>query len=44
MISEYETPALPETHCLDNRIFSDAAIFAQEQKDIYERVWLFILY
>jgi len=42
MISGYETPALPETHYLDNRIFTDATIFAQEQKDIYERVWLFI--
>jgi len=42
MISEYERPALPETHYLDNRIISDATIFSQEQKDIYERVWLFI--
>ena len=42
MISGYETPALPETHYLDNRIFTDAKIFAQEQKDIYERVWLCI--
>ena len=42
MISGYEPPALPETHYLDNRIFTDATIFAQEQKDIYERVWLFI--
>ena len=42
MISEYETPRLPETRYLDNRIFTDATIFAQEKKNIYERVWLFI--
>ena len=42
MISGYEPPELPETHYLDNRIFTDETIFAQEQKDIYEQVWLFI--
>jgi len=42
MISGYEPPALPETHYLDNRIFTHATIFAQEQKDIYEQVWLFV--
>lgn len=42
MIPGYEPPALPETHYLDNRIFTDETIFAQEQKDIFQRVWLFL--
>lgn len=42
MISGYEHPALPETHYLDNRIFTDETIFTQEKNDIFENVWLFI--
>ena len=34
-------PNLPETHYLDNRIFTDEGIFRQEQRDIFEKVWLF---
>ena len=42
MISGYEPPALPKTHFLDNRIFTDETIFAQEKEEIYQRVWLFV--
>ena len=42
MISGYDPPPLPETHYLDNRIFTNETIFRQELKDIFERVWLFV--
>ena len=35
-------PNLPDTHYVDNRIFTDAAIFREEQKNILERVWQFV--
>lgn len=36
-----EAPALPETHYLDNRIFSDERVFANEQTGIFQKLWLF---
>lgn len=36
-----DTPRLPETHFLDNRIFTDEAAFAEEQEKIFGRAWLF---
>lgn len=37
----FERPDLPETHYLDNRIFTDDAIFAAEQQRIFSKVWQF---
>jgi len=42
MIAGHETPNLPETHFLDNRIFTDEGIFEQEQRDIFRKAWLFV--
>ena len=39
MFPGHETPDLPDSHYLDNRIFTDATIFAQERKEIFEKVW-----
>lgn len=33
---------LPYTHSVDNRIYTDPDIFAQENKHIFERVWNFV--
>lgn len=38
----YQFPKMPETHFLDNRIYTDEKIFADEQKRIYSKVWKFI--
>ena len=35
-------PKLPETHYLDNRIFTDAEIFEQEQEHIFAKAWQFV--
>lgn len=35
-------PNLPETHYVDNRIFTDLAVFYDEQKKIFEKVWQFV--
>jgi methanesulfonate monooxygenase large subunit len=35
-------PALPETHYLDNRIFTDSGIFREEQERILSKVWQFV--
>lgn len=40
--SGYEVPDLPETHYLDNRIFTDEVILADEMSDIFAKVWLFV--
>jgi phenylpropionate dioxygenase-like ring-hydroxylating dioxygenase large terminal subunit len=37
-----DRPDLPETHYLDNRIFTDEGVFAQEQSAIFQSVWLFV--
>ncbi|HVL55773.1 MAG TPA: aromatic ring-hydroxylating dioxygenase subunit alpha [Burkholderiaceae bacterium] len=35
-------PALPPTHYLDNRIFTDAALFEREQRRIFSKTWQFV--
>ena len=34
-------PAMPETHYIDNRIYSDPSIFVAEKREIFGKVWLF---
>ena len=41
MIAMSQRPDLPDTHYLDNRIFTDEAIFRRELDDIFQKVWLF---
>jgi methanesulfonate monooxygenase subunit alpha len=39
---EWETPpALPVTHYIDNRIYTDETIFEEEQQKIFAKVWKF---
>lgn len=38
----HTAPHLPDTHYLDNRIFTDAEIFAQEQERIFAKAWQFV--
>lgn len=35
-------PNLPDTHYLDNRIFTDEAIFRDEQAHVFGKVWQFV--
>ncbi len=42
MIPGHETPDLPDTHYLDNRIFTDEDIFAGEMRQIFAKTWLFV--
>ena len=42
MISGHDAPDLPDTHYLDNRIFTDESIFAEEMGRIFARTWLFV--
>ena len=35
-------PTLPATHYIDNRIYSDPRIFAEEQERIFGKIWKFI--
>lgn len=35
-------PELPETHYLDNRIFTDAGIFREEQERVLGKTWQFV--
>ena len=37
-----EPPPLPRTHYLDNRIYSDPAVFAAEQETIFAGGWKFV--
>lgn len=37
----HERPRLPDTHYLDNRIFTAPAVFHEEQERIFAKVWLF---
>src|SRR4051794_8976989 len=39
--SGHDRPHLPDTHYLDNRIFTDEAIFREEQQNIFAKVWQF---
>ena len=40
-INGHDRPNLPETHYLDNRIFTDENIFQEEMANIFEKVWQF---
>ncbi len=42
MNSGHNKPALPETHYVDNRIYTDEAIFRDEQERIFGKVWQFV--
>ena len=42
MNSGHDTPDLPDTHYLDNRIFTDDGIFAEEMRRIFATTWLFV--
>ena len=35
-------PALPPSHYLDNRIFTDPSIFREEQERLFSKVWQFV--
>lgn len=41
LVNGRDPPQLPETHFLDNRIFTDSQVFSEEQENIFSRVWLF---
>lgn len=41
-INGHSKPRLPETHYLDNRIFTDASVFAEEQEKIFAKIWQFV--
>lgn len=38
----HQPPDLPDTHYLDNRIFTDETIFQEEQERILSKVWQFV--
>lgn len=38
----HQPPSLPSTHFLDNRIFTDEQIFAEEQERILGKTWQFV--
>jgi methanesulfonate monooxygenase subunit alpha len=38
----HDKPRLPETHYLDNRIFTDAEIFREERDRIFAKTWQFV--
>ena len=40
-LNGHDKPRLPETHYLDNRIFTDERIFLEEQEKIFAHVWQF---
>jgi methanesulfonate monooxygenase large subunit len=41
-LNGHNKPKLPETHYLDNRIFTDESIFQEEQEKIFSKVWQFV--
>ncbi len=40
-VNGHDKPRLPETHYLDNRIFTDESVFQEEQERIFAKVWQF---
>ena len=40
-LNGHDKPKLPETHYLDNRIFTEGGIFQEEQEKIFAKVWQF---
>jgi methanesulfonate monooxygenase large subunit len=41
-VNGHVKPQLPETHYLDNRIFTDGTIFREEQDHIFGKAWQFV--
>jgi phenylpropionate dioxygenase-like ring-hydroxylating dioxygenase large terminal subunit len=41
-VNGHDKPQLPETHYLENRIFTDREIFQEEQEKIFAKVWQFV--
>lgn len=39
-----ERPALPASHYVDNRIYTDSGIFAAETEEIFAKAWKFLLH
>ena len=35
-------PELPRSHYLDNRIYTDADVYAREQQEIFSKQWKFV--
>lgn len=42
MLDGHTKPDLPDTHFVDNRIYTDPDIFRDEQQNIFARVWQFV--
>lgn len=40
-LNGHDKPHLPETHYLDNRIFTEEGVFKEEQEKIFAKVWQF---
>ena len=40
-LNGHDKPRLPETHYLDNRIFTEEGIFQEEREKIFAKVWQF---
>jgi len=38
----FAPPKIPDTHYVDNRIYWDEGIFAEEQEKIFKKVWKFV--
>jgi methanesulfonate monooxygenase subunit alpha len=41
-LTGHDKPQLPETHYLDNRIFTEEAIFREEEERIFAKTWQFV--
>ena len=41
-LSGQDRPGLPSTHYLDNRIYTDPAIFKRERESIFAKIWKFV--
>jgi hypothetical protein len=39
-----KVPGLPPTHFIDNRIYTDEAIFREERAHIFSKVWNFVIH
>jgi methanesulfonate monooxygenase large subunit len=42
MLDGCARPDLPDTHFIDNRIYTDSEIFRDEQRNIFAKVWQFV--
>jgi phenylpropionate dioxygenase-like ring-hydroxylating dioxygenase large terminal subunit len=42
MATGWERPELPETHYVDNRVYTDRSLFDEELSKIFSRTWLFV--